>query len=400
MADSIIESVEKVSLVIARYCKAEEVFYGRQTEAGEESTTSLIRLYCRIIEYQVDLQTYSQRSIFGNLLRAIPSMDDFSKSCSKIDEADRECQRYFSVLNADVIRQMSVSIEGLLSKAEWAEKLQILDWISTATSSDTHNYLLQNAKMGSEYRNAGEWLFEHRSFLKWSQCTPVVGPPLKAQCLWLHGPAGTGKSSVTARLIERLLEDRCVAKKEIVAFFYCLKDQLDQSSNQSDIVLRGILRQLAWCPDGGRVQSTIWNAYKRKRMHNSSLKGAECVKLLEEAILPYGKVTIVVDALDECAQTQELLLHLADLYSKAEGRLRLFFSGRDNVRIPRRFDYFEIEISETDTSADLIAFVHCETIQRQFYHDDLFEECDAGRSEEKDARYAIEVALSQYGKGM
>ena len=56
MPDAVIESVEKVSLVVARYCKAEDVFYSRNTKPEGESATRLIRLYCRIFRYQVDLQ--------------------------------------------------------------------------------------------------------------------------------------------------------------------------------------------------------------------------------------------------------------------------------------------------------------------------------------------------------
>ena len=281
---------------------------------------------------------------------------------------------------------MSATVDDLVSKAAWEEKLKILEWISTDTPSDIRNDLLQTAKMGSDYRTAGSWLFEHPSYCAWIQSTTFVELQSKAQCLWSHGPPGTGKSSATARAIESLLENRALAQNEAVTFFYCQKGQMAQADNHSEIVLRSILRQLTLYPHSEHIQAAVDIAYRRKRIEKSSLKKTDCLELLTDIIPSYEKVVIMVDALDECGQSQVLLSHLANLYSKVGRRVRLFFSGRDNVQLPRQFARLEINMSETDTSPDLLSFIHNEVEKRQFYHDDLFEDSESGRGKEQAAK--------------
>ena len=72
----------------------------------------------------------------------------------------------------------------------------------------------------------------------------------------------------------------------------------------------------------------------------------------------------MVDALDECPEAPELLRLMMDLYSMTAGQLRLFFSGRNNVQLPRRFQKFEVDLANNDTSTDLDLFISNETKTR------------------------------------
>lgn len=394
-----LKSIEKSSLIISRYSKTENLYINTQDATPDEGFESrLIHLYIQIIEYQIALVAFFKRSSFGRLLRAIPGLDNFNQLLEKIEVADKECRGSIQVHDSQMILKMSNSIDDLLARNLWQDKLAILDWISETSPSYRHNYLLENAKMGETYAKAGEWLFKHRSYVEWRDTDQTSGPASAARCLWLHGPVGTGKSAVTARVIESLLENSAEVGDEAIAYFYCFKGESGYVQSDPEIVLCSILRQLAWSVDGQEIATCVQSEYRASSALKIRPSCARCVDLLEGLIEPFQKVTIIVDGLDECSRASELLTCLADLNKRTNGDLRIYLSGRNNVQIPGQFEKFDVDVGNTDTSADLKEFIRHESEKRPFYQVDLFESED--KVKEMEARERINDALSLYGEGM
>lgn len=96
------------------------------------------------------------------------------------------------------------------------------------------------------YENTGEWLWEHLSFVRWSQSKPV---------LWIQGKPGSGKSTIARMITKRLGEQGtttfCLSKSKdadergnalIADFFYSAR--MGEKGTRHVYMLRSILYQL------------------------------------------------------------------------------------------------------------------------------------------------------------
>jgi hypothetical protein len=276
--------------------------------------------------------------------------------------------------------------------------------------------------MGTTYADAGAWLFSHECYIQWqysgqwyiqdthlrqdvSSCgwnfpgdfsfLQLAPSKTGCCCLWLHGAVGTGKSAVTARVIESQIEKSGRTCGHRIAFFYCSKTQAGLK-HDATTVLRSLVRQLSWSPTGKGILSCVKDEYRNP--YGGSLGSRKCIDLLVIMSKSFSKVTILLDAVDECDEVNELLDCLGDVLSRTDGRIYVYLSAREHVQIPRRIKRkcLEVNLNILDTSSDLRHFVTSEVNLRQFHHD-LYEDQP---EEEQKIRARIIRVLINIGRGM
>ncbi|PBK62710.1 hypothetical protein ARMSODRAFT_980545 [Armillaria solidipes] len=144
-----------------------------------------------------------------------------------------------------------------------------------------------------------EWLPSHRLFVSWFESS--------GSFLWLNGirssSAGNGKTLLASFVIDHL--KKRVTSDEIVLFAFA--DFQDVRSTDVTVLLRTLLAQLLdHCKPEYFVKNQDFAELEKamQRHHADPPKLLQyLIELLGKARAPWKRVFIVIDALDECAQT-------------------------------------------------------------------------------------------------
>ena len=141
-------------------------------------------------------------------------------------------------------------------------------------------------------------------------------------------------------VVEDCLTRAATSQEKNLAFFYCSNE--DPKRRQPIWILRSILAQLA-CPPGDLAAPTLWtDLYNKSRKspdgNDGMLAADKCVTLLRGVISQGGGTVIVIDALDECEDPDELLLYLKKVEQGNPRKTRLFISSRMHVGVPKIYE--------------------------------------------------------------
>ena len=128
-------------------------------------------------------------------------------------------------------------------------------------------------------------------------------------------------------------------------FFYCSRKQAGRTTSLE--VLRSCIAQLAKSTDGSPISSVIEGLYQSRE--ERSIEIHECSDLLVRLLKEQENTTFVIDALDECEDADELLLHLKDVHRNP---VKFFFSSRNQVQVRKAFP--NCAKLELDRQKDLI----------------------------------------------
>ncbi|KAL6794164.1 ankyrin repeat-containing domain protein [Trichoderma sp. SZMC 28012] len=192
-------------------------------------------------------------------------------------------------------------------------KQRLLDSLST------HDYLTPfKQSCRKRYSGTLEWLFHTDEFNMWNNSREF---PL----LWCSGKIGSGKTTLTASVIEKLLTEKR-SPDVFIGFFFIRFD--DRQSLNAEVILKSIVRQML-------NVSTIYERVEAQ-LNNMQLDLAsgliEIAKLLQGIAAKFKKLYIVIDGLDECTKSERHdLLETLHSVLKARPNTKLFLAGRDSV---------------------------------------------------------------------
>ncbi|KIK71690.1 hypothetical protein GYMLUDRAFT_79629 [Collybiopsis luxurians FD-317 M1] len=133
------------------------------------------------------------------------------------------------------------------------------------------------------------------SIIKWvSQDEP------SSRVLWLHGPAGTGKSTIATTLFDTFNE-----VGRLGAFIYFDRKGSDQTKSHPEGVIRTLAHQLS-CFDW-RIRQKVVDTIKATPNISQMPSNVQFTKLIiqplekvQESLEKEGPIVIIIDALDEC----------------------------------------------------------------------------------------------------
>jgi ankyrin repeat protein len=185
--------------------------------------------------------------------------------------------------------------------------------------------------LSAAYGRTCRWFLDKPEYMSWLDEEHL---PQHGGFLWIKGNPGTGKSTLMKFLFERAKDS---AKDDLshiyLSFFFNARGDVDEKSTHG--LYRSLLHQLfRHAPD--LVESLEWmtldgaRGIQRSGWHEEALK-----QTLKHAIkvLSHRSLTIFVDALDECDQTQatdmvETFEELCELAQSSDIKLRICFSSR------------------------------------------------------------------------
>ena len=177
--------------------------------------------------------------------------------------------------------------------------------------------------------------------------------------------AGAGKTkliSVVVNSLRRDLEKSTLSRREAMTYFYCDRNK-DDHRNNSDI-FRSLVQQLSTPWDGDSIPTCIDDCFAGKEKHgfpSTSLTFQESAVLVHNLLKGYTKVTIVLDALDECEKPTRHLL-ISELDKLVDGPsscvLKVLISSRPENDIKDRFEGgTNVSIKATDNQEDIRTFL-------------------------------------------
>lgn len=147
-----------------------------------------------------------------------------------------------------------------------------------------------------------------------------------------------------------------------LAYFYLDRNHPARQSHEQ--VIRSFVRQLSTPPDGNMIPSCTEKRYTEKEklgFASSSLTFQESCALLYELLEGYTKVTLVLDALDECERsTRHHLVNEIDKMVRNSGSciIKVLISSRPDEDIKYRFkDGPNVSIGPMDNREDILKFI-------------------------------------------
>jgi hypothetical protein len=153
--------------------------------------------------------------------------------------------------------------------------------------------------------------------------------------------------------------------QEALAFFYCSRTTGESERQEPKDILRCILKQLSSPLHGLPLKEPVVTKYERERQANA-LDAALSIKYSKDILLQlirqeYSRVTIVIDALDECNRNTRVLLFrfLEEILRQEQGAVvKILISSRTE---PDIFDVFgcssNLYINAEDNAEDIRRFV-------------------------------------------
>ena len=176
-------------------------------------------------------------------------------------------------------------------------------------------------------------------------------------------PAGAGKTKLVSTVVGSLRRDlEGEPQGEALAYFYCDRNQPDRQSHEQ--IMRSFIRQLSTPRDCDMIPSCIGKCYAEKEkpgFASTSLTFLQCSALVPELSRMYSKITLVLDALDECERsTRHILINEIDrlVSGSTSCIIKVFISSRPDKDIKHRFQVGpNVCISATDNGADIKKFI-------------------------------------------
>jgi len=171
----------------------------------------------------------------------------------------------------------------------------------------------------------------------------------------------------SSQIVEWHFEHIQSRAEERLVFFYCSGKEGLQTKTLE--VLHSLIAQLAESIDGVSVSGLIEKRYKNG--NRNSIEIHECPKLLADLASEYQNTTIVIDALDECQDSEALLLNLQEVSKRiraASKAVKLLFSSRNQVDVDYYFPSCEtlrLEHIMAARKEDMVRFVHTQVKERE-----------------------------------
>lgn len=221
----------------------------------------------------------------------------------------------------------------------------ICHWLSAPDPSMNYNKALKD-----RYSTTGDWLFSTNAYSGWLS-TP-------GSLLWLYGIPGCGKTVLSSAVIQNTVKYCQSRTDSVVLYFYFDFNSVDKQQHEN--LIRSLITQLsshfASTPKAlGFLYSSCKNGESQPGY--DSLLATLCQMMAE-----LEEIYVVIDALDECLERQELLATIQDLTSWKDANLHVLTTSRREKDIEESMESLNVNhgricIGRMLVSNDIRAYV-------------------------------------------
>lgn len=192
----------------------------------------------------------------------------------------------------------------------------------------------------------GDWLFASDLFQRWYSS--------RTDLLWIHGPAGYGKSVLSTSIIEHL--QRASGRPEnILYFFYDFSDQTSGTLLRTAATLmHQLLLTKLDMPEN--LRRCYDQAQKLRCKQISELEATEGLQEIVKS--SEHDLYIILDGLDESADSVKVAAFLRDLVESHQSNVKVIVLSRDILDVRSRFEDFPaISLNAAKNESDIHAYL-------------------------------------------
>ncbi|KAF7536781.1 hypothetical protein G7054_g4255 [Neopestalotiopsis clavispora] len=188
--------------------------------------------------------------------------------------------------------------------------IKIRRWLLAPDSSINYQKALLERQA-----NTGQWFLESSLYQNWRE---------SGSSIWLHGIPGCGKTILSTTVVENIQQHTAEDPGKAVAYFYF--DFKDQQKQEPDSLVRSLLYQLS--------QQFVSTPMELDRLYESCRNGENqphsnaLLAALQPVIQAFPHTFIIIDALDECTQRQNLMKVLREIFRWQIEGLHLLVTSR------------------------------------------------------------------------
>ncbi|KAM5513725.1 hypothetical protein FOXYSP1_04692 [Fusarium oxysporum f. sp. phaseoli] len=333
--------IEDILLIIAETICKESILRGTRTgsrlQSGQFGGQSQSR--CNRLKWA-----------FGGKESRNEQVDDFEKLVQQLynlippEDKSKSYEGLESEAWVEDIRQMLAKIEEGI---KFEIQRDVLAWLGRSPPSEKYEDSLRK-----RVDTTCKWIFERPTFKSW--LSPVDST--KPRVLWINGPAGFGKTVLSAQIVHHLSD----ALDTPVAHFFFTSD--DESREDPFSALRSWLYQIAAKNnDAFQCVHRTWENDPSEKASRRTL-----VDLFKQVVKAVPGCLFIADGLDECSQLSNgdasVARFLRDITNTIDGfDIRFLLVSRDEPEIREALEENEEILSEyrigtDDVEADTAAF--------------------------------------------
>jgi hypothetical protein len=189
------------------------------------------------------------------------------------------------------LRRMAESATAGPTGVPLQQKLSGLrQWLSAPNPATQPQRVLRNRSQGTCH-----WILDSRKYAKWKK-TP-------ASILWLYGMPGCGKTIISTAVLEDLLQSCSHRSTGVSAHFYF--DLNDAQTQCPDMMLRSLICQLS--QNCARMPASLDTLFALRDSRQGLPSLQTLLEAFKQMMLEFPQVFVLIEALDECRQLQELM---------------------------------------------------------------------------------------------
>ncbi|PQE10633.1 serine threonine- kinase chk2 protein [Rutstroemia sp. NJR-2017a WRK4] len=246
------------------------------------------------------------------------SLERLKSHCSLIMQNDLLELAKLSNLKINDIGQ---KFENSEARSRHEEEQSIILWVSNTSFRARHISVLESVQPGT-----GAWLLEDETFCNW-----VVG---NIDILWCPGIREIERGS--SLIIEHLKREDL--SESICTFIYC--DYSQQREQSTVALLSSILQQILQHSHylGEPLSSEVSSLYNLHKKYDTRPTLTQITDVIRKLAGKFGIVHVVIDALDECAESEEDALQLISVVRSLGPQIKILCTSRFSTTIERYFD--------------------------------------------------------------
>jgi len=326
---ALVEGVDHISIVIVRFAVLDRLYHSRTASPTKKDTidlaklfeTQTIKLYSQILSYQAHVICQLARATPVQASRDVIKVDDWAVKITEIKASEAASQETFRLLGLETAdmaledqdqrmhkaledhHQRMVKLFQQLERGMNNGSAELLAWKQTAEESKCLQTLCTNASTYQDTKNRNRqrvpntcrWFLNNKIFHNWTE------NPSSA-LLWVTADPGCGKSVLSKSLVDDELRS---TEMSTTAYFFFKEDSRETKSVLCAI--NALLHQL------GCQRRTLLSTI----VAHFQPKGSQILRsfswlwnlLLETTRRPEaGRIVCVLDALDECEDTERAVL--------------------------------------------------------------------------------------------
>ncbi|KAL9630198.1 MAG: hypothetical protein Q9164_006540, partial [Protoblastenia rupestris] len=268
--------------------------------------------------------------------------------------------------NEDPLSDSEVDLKKLQEHITALNQRDVLDWLDALKNDDEHR-----KHVSLHLDGTCRWVSAHPAYVSWESNNSLdVG----ARFLWIHGPAGFGKTVLSAWLIQYLKET------SELPLAYCFSSSHAQGTDQFDSVVRTWITHLA---QGNMDVLRLCQSVRRKQDARRASRD-DIWNLLKEISTQVQSCILVLDGLDEFDSTDDtrsVFLHEIKK-AVASTRVKVLVTSRNEVDIeselsasatqPPKHIMLECKVTKDNVKGDVDLYSQSVVAKKFSRHGDSF----------------------------